>query len=647
MEYQSYQWVETAAGGPQNRGVVQDVRKVKYSSNTDCYRTYFRYPVEFAEHVKKTMSVKNYAGFAYADWFPIDIDDSDIERALDTTRDLLSRLEINMDIDVRMLPVFFSGAKGFHVYIPAKVMRVTPSKNISQYFKFFVKDLLEPWNIKYDTAIYDITRLFRSANTVNSKTGLYKVQLDINELYSLTTDGIMELAKAPRKVEIVPAEENEMLVAMYNRAQEVVNEKPKVNGTAMDGDMPEIPKNAKLCYYELLKGVGEGKRDLSAYLLCTYFRKQGYPQEMTEGLMQAWNKRNNPPMEVVEITTKVKSAYSKDAKFDHGCNHELLRQYCKPNCYLKGKQVDISSASIVKTFDEAASAYEHYTKNLLRKMCHTGLPGIGDAMRGISPGEVCTIVARSGVGKTAMLLNILMRVAISNPVPQLFFSMEQPTPQIFERMAQIATARSGKDVEAIYQSGAEQKEIIKQETRRLFDRLLLVDKDFLTVEQMIDIVRMAEEHKTGEKIGLVAIDYLGRMGRKGKDATAAMGEAAQAVKHMAKELDVAVIQLAQVNRAGKDGTAELTMDMIRDSGEIEEASDFVIGMWRPDMQKNNDQPEDKLRVKLLKNRKGPNEIFHDFKFIKRLLRVDDYDKSLWMDLPDKEGADWTSIGTYV
>lgn len=611
----------------------------KFSGQHECYRTYFRYPQEFADHVKKTGSVKGYQGFAYADWFPVDIDDADLEKALNTTQDLISRIEINFDQDTGMLPVFFSGAKGFHIYIPAKIMGITPSRSIAQIFKTFARDLLEPWGIKYDPAIYDLTRIFRASNTVNSKTGLYKIPLTIAELQTLTADDIRELAKGTRSVEIIEPEENQTLAAMYRRAEEEVNDRPKINSTAVES-IGDVPRYAKLCYHELLKGTGEGIRDKSAYRLATHFCRQGFTADITEGLLQSWNKRNTPPLPPATITAKVRSAYGENARNDFGCNDEVLRQFCRPGCYLKTRKEE-AGASIVYSFDEAAAAYERYAKNLTVKSCQIGIPVIGPAIRGIAPGEVMTIIARSGVGKTAMLINLLMRIGLSNHSPQMFFTMEQPVPQIYERMAQMALKMTGGEVEKAYTEAGmtDKRQLIKESTRALFERILLVDKDFLSVDQMMNIVKIAEEQKIGRKINIIAIDYLGRMGGRGKDSYAILSENAQAIKHMAKELDVAVISLAQVNRKGGAGTEELSMDMIRDSGQVEEASDFILGMWRPDMKENEAKPEDKLRIKILKNRKGPAGIVHDLKFLKKWLRVDDYNESMWMDLAenDREG----------
>jgi replicative DNA helicase len=90
----------------------------------------------------------------------------------------------------------------------------------------------------------------------------------------------------------------------------------------------------------------------------------------------------------------------------------------------------------------------------------------------------------------------------------------------------------------------------------------------------------AAEAKAGQKIRLLCVDYLGRMKGTGKDAYEKISEIAKGLKNVAKECHMAVIVVVQLNRTGGKGTVEVEMDMARDSGQIEEAADYAIGMWK-------------------------------------------------------------------
>ena len=73
-------------------------------------------------------------------------------------------------------------------------------------------------------------------------------------------------------------------------------------------------------------------------------------------------------------------------------------------------------------------------------------------------------------------------------------------------------------------------------------------------------------------------------------------------KNQSKYLQKPVILLCQLNRGGKDGKERVTLDMARGSGQVEEACDFMFGLW---------QHEEDLILTALKNRKGPKD--RDFK----------------------------------
>jgi len=112
-------------------------------------------------------------------------------------------------------------------------------------------------------------------------------------------------------------------------------------------------------------------------------------------------------------------------------------------------------------------------------------------------------------------------------------------------------------------------------------------------------------------VKLVMIDYLGMLGASGKDVYERASTIGKQLKETAKRMDVAIVVAMQLSRAGGDGSTPVTLDMLRDSGVIEEAMDFVIGCWRPGRSTDINPAEqlalqDVMRCQLLKNRKGPD-----------------------------------------
>ncbi|HHV62350.1 MAG TPA: AAA family ATPase [Firmicutes bacterium] len=605
MKYPDYKWIDVAVGGPHKRNNVVDGTKWKVPANIpDCFKTVYRYPDAFLEHFRKTGSVSGYNGPVYADYFPIDIDDTSLEAALDKARNVLNQLLVNYEVNLEELWIFFSGKKGFHILIPADMFGFEPSPLLPRVFKAMASRIVQ--GVQIDPTIYDTVRLFRLANTKHGESGLYKVPLEAREILHLGVEEIRELAKAPRKLESTSERsENPSLAALYRECLALVNSPQQ---PAVEEKRERIlPKDAKLCYYSILEGVHEGERDNAALRLAVHFKKQGFPGNVVLGLLQGWNRHNSPPLEESELEKAVNQAFSHE--YDFGCNDETLKAHCSEKCYLKRRK-DLESritAQKIYSMQEARDKYHEYVKELGLRKIYLGYHYLDKAMRGIAPGEVCEIMARAGVGKTAFLLNIIRHVALDQKVPVLFFSLEQPVVQIFERAMQISTGCEGAELEKRVRKQDPEMSDLYELTLQNYKDVYVVDEDFLTYEELRDFIILAEREKIQRKVRLVCVDYLGRMSGEYGTAYEVTSALAKLLKRLAKELDVALIYLHQTSRAGRTGAEPVTLDMARDSGVVEEACDFVLGLWRPDIEKQeaHKSPEEELKVALLKNRKGP------------------------------------------
>lgn len=601
MRFPEYRWCDTAIGGVINRNNIVEITKYKPPKNIpDCYRTVYRYPDAFKQHFDQKKSVAGYIGPVYADFFPVDIDSSDLEEAFSETRRLLERLHLKYDANLSHIRCYFSGSKGFHVMIPDALIGWQPSDKLPQIFKKMAEDIFQ--GIKYDGTIYDTVRLFRFANTINSKSGIYKIPLYPAEILHGELSQIIELAKTTRKIEIDNEYEScPALMEMFMQAERRVGEKrPDIKSPR--------PAKQKLCYLSMLEGAGEGLRDNCAVRLTNYFQKQGLPEDVVLAILRAWNAKCDPPLKEKELADIVHHAMK--ANYDYGCNDDILKMFCDESCYLNRK----ADTGKIYTIADAEAKYREYIKKLEQKKITLGIPKLDNAIRGIAPGEVCQVMARSSVGKTAFLLNIIRHLS-TRKLMVLFFSLEQPLAQIYERSVQIAAQVGGKKVEEIYRFEKPEREMFFKTTSLNYANVLYIEEDFLTYEDLQKYIRAAEK-KANREIGVICIDYLGRM--KGGRGTPyeITSELAKQFKHLAKETDKAVIYLHQVSReGGRTGAEPLTIASGRDSGVTEEAADFIIGLWRPEINKAEAQRDsvEPLVAAILKNRKGMcGQIMLDF-----------------------------------
>ena len=261
--------------------------------------------------------------------------------------------------------------------------------------------------------------------------------------------------------------------------------------------------------------------------------------------------------------------------------------------------------SNVYTAERMVSEYQSYLRNIKDNRFNTGIHPIDKHIRGIGGGEVMTILARAGSFKTAMLQNLLLRYVKNSNLSAVFFSIEMPVASVTERYFEILDGCTGFEVERMFLDPGQ--ETIAQASIKQFqvdlDRLLIVDTKISleNVPQYIEIIH----REMGRKVGLVGIDYLGLMDAPGKDEYQQVSAIAKGMKTMAKAINLPVVLLSQVSRKGGDGEVEVTLDMGRGSGTIEEAADVVLGLWQQEAPFcTTAEPEYDLICRLLKNRKG-------------------------------------------
>lgn len=230
-----------------------------------------------------------------------------------------------------------------------------------------------------------------------------------------------------------------------------------------------------------------------------------------------------------------------------------------------------------------------------------GFGSLDADMRGISPGQVCGFAARTAVGKTWALATVEHHCMPSFGV--LSLSLEMPGLEWAERALAIYADVAPEQVEI----WARQKELLlRAESFIKAARNVVLCEEPVHVQNLEALITRARERVP---VRLVMIDYLGLIGANGRDSYERASTIGKTLKEVAKRAQVAVVVAMQLSRAGGDGSTPVTLDMLRDSGVIEESMDFVIGCWRPGRNTDADPEQqlalqDVMRCQLLKNRKG-------------------------------------------
>ena len=316
------------------------------------------------------------------------------------------------------------------------------------------------------------------------------------------------------------------------------------------------------------------------------------PLEAVRAVLLSWNQLNNPPLAAGELEHVLKNA----------------GRYA-PDQTNQGR-VDISNVYDGRRMIEA---YREHIKTLKSNRFITGIHEIDKRIRGISGGEVLTIIARSGCFKTATLQNLLLNYTHNSKWAAVFFSVEMPVYSVTERYFQNIFGEPGQEVETMF-SGAGETDpesfaAVCQEFEAKMRNLLVIPSriGLSDIPSYVDLI----QREKGIKVGVVGIDYLGLMDGPGRNEYEIVSELAKGTKRLSKMLNIPIILLAQTNRSGGDGRKEISLDMARASGQIEEAADIVLGLYTaPDTGKvivGSDKQPEALICKILKSRKSERD----------------------------------------
>lgn len=220
------------------------------------------------------------------------------------------------------------------------------------------------------------------------------------------------------------------------------------------------------------------------------------------------------------------------------------------------------------------------------------MPKISDRIGGMRPGDLGIVLARSGIGKSFLGHSIAHEVALGKEMKAAFFSMEMSAELMISRSLQMATGWGDKVLEDMVMD--DDDETIKYRLNEYEGRFLVSYKSAMKLPD-IQTALLADP-----EIGFAVIDYLGLIQSSGRSLYESVSVVARALKGVAKETHTAIMCLCQTRRIDK--FTPVTLEMGRDSGVIEEGTDYLLGMWR-------DCPENKIIVvELLKNRRGEADL---------------------------------------
>ena len=252
----------------------------------------------------------------------------------------------------------------------------------------------------------------------------------------------------------------------------------------------------------------------------------------------------------------------------------------------------------------------------------TGYAQLDQLLGGLRGGQLVIVAARPAVGKTAWVLDVARRVGARGH-RVLFLSLEMPRAELADR---LLAGQASVDGTRIRDAQLEAGDLDKLTAAAAALHGLPLDIDDRGNMTLLDVCARARQWKLERDVRLVVLDYL-QLVKAGPDAPDSrerqIGEISEGLKALAKELDVPVVAVAQLNRKPEDRPNKRPqLGDLRDSGSLEQDADVVLFLYRDEVYNKKSPDRGVAEVICAKQRNGPTDTVR-LRFVREQSRFED------------------------
>ncbi len=236
----------------------------------------------------------------------------------------------------------------------------------------------------------------------------------------------------------------------------------------------------------------------------------------------------------------------------------------------------------------------------------TGFTDFDMQTSGLQPADLVIVAGRPSMGKTTFAMNLAENAAIKSKQPVAVFSMEMPADSLAMRMLS--------SLGQIDQHRLRSGRLNDDDWPRLTSAIALLNEAPLFIDDtpaltVTELRARARRLKREHGLSLIVIDYIQLMqgsGKASENRATEISEISRSLKSLAKELDVPLIALSQLNRSLEQRPNKRpVMSDLRESGAIEQDADLIVFIYRDEVY-NEDSPEKgKAEIIIGKQRNGP------------------------------------------
>lgn len=259
----------------------------------------------------------------------------------------------------------------------------------------------------------------------------------------------------------------------------------------------------------------------------------------------------------------------------------------------------------------------HKNKGQLRGI-PTGYTDLDNLLGGLQKSDLVILAARPSMGKTSLALDIARNIAVKSKIGVGLFSLEMSKDQLVDRLlsseadVNLWKLRTGH----LSDEGSNNDfHRIGEAMGRLSEAPIFIDD--AAGSNIMEIRTKARRLQAEQDVGLIVLDYLQLMqGHNTENRVQEVSEISRALKGLARELNIPVLALSQLNRAveNRPDKKPLLADL-RESGSIEQDADVVMFIYREDMYKGRDSQRPNIaEIHIAKHRNGPTgkiDLFFD------------------------------------
>lgn len=550
---------------------VSDLGYFNKERNYDAYASAFQFDKSVLEYVKIAGGIKGFGeeagtGKVYAEIMWMDIDNKNLIEAQTTAQQLVANLNKKYEVYADDLMIFFSGNKGFHIGIHNKLFdKLIFNGGYDLHDRIKMMAIEIAGDLVIDTRIYNKNRIFRIPNSMNMKSGLYKIPISYEELCGSIVD-IKTLAKNPRLEWTYKVTNLSPVTKLVERWQSISIQESTYVREEINGGFFSVPQ--------------EGDRDNAFFRQSCMFLDHGLDIGAVTDIMEVYRNSANvgskDPIKPNDLARILGSAMSKTAKNIKKNVQDKIQAQDEPK---------VKSRVEMGTVDDYINSYHNYLNDDSARIWLNN--SVEDNIfKGRLRGKVGAIIGYGGAKKSLRALQILLYNIKKYNIKGLYSSMEQ---SIFELMSRIINYSVEVSVEdgnihrlptAEYLDEEEElrkqaREILKAQIAPIYGKnLWMTPTTGFVVEEYDQLLTDLNEREG--LMDILVIDGLSRMGGPGSEVERTV-VAAREIKDLAQKWNIFIIPMVHVSRGLKLHTRDVR-ELIRGGEKIVDEFDFTITM---------------------------------------------------------------------